>query len=72
MVGRVCHAEHVEASKNQSPDAKEDRGRGISGHIAVHGLAGFIVAHALADWRTAFKHTEQCELFGLGFIHSEV
>ena len=61
VVGWVCHAEHVQSSKNQSPDAKEDQSRGINGHLAIRGLAGFIVAHVLADWRTAFKHTERSD-----------
>ena len=53
------HAEHVQGGKDQTPNAEEDQGRSINGHFAVNGLAGFIVAHAHADWRTAFKHTEQ-------------
>ena len=72
VVSWVGHAEHVQGGKDQTPNAEEDQGRSINGHFAVNGLAGFIVAHALADWRTAFKHTEQSNPLGSRVLHSEV
>ena len=59
VVGWVGHAEHVEGGKDQSPNTEEDQCRSINGHFAVQDVAGIVLAHELADWRTAFKHTER-------------
>ena len=62
MLVRQRHAEHVEESKENTPCAHEDHGRSVNRNWAVHFFRGVratnVVAHAIADWSGAFKHTE--------------